>query len=118
MEMDTLDALLTDQLKDLYSAENQLIKALPKMAKKASSPTLRQAFTTHLEETKEHVARLQEIGDSLGIKLGGKKCLAMQGLVEEGAEVIDSDGDDAVIDSALVAAAQRVEHYEISAYGT
>ncbi len=118
MKMNTLDALFEDQIKDLYSAENQLVKALPKLAKKATSPALKQCFTSHLEQTKGHVARLEEIGADIGIKLGGKKCHAMMGLIEEGGEVIDAEGSDPVIDAALVAAAQRVEHYEISAYGT
>ena len=118
MKMNSLQALLEEQIKDLYSAENQLVKALPKMAKRATSPALRSAFTSHLAETKGHVARLQEIGANIGIKLGGKKCKAMEGLIKEGGEVLEADGMDAVIDAALVAAAQRVEHYEISAYGT
>jgi ferritin-like metal-binding protein YciE len=118
MEMNSIEALLVEQLRDLYSAEGQLLKALPKMARKASDPTLREAFEAHTEETQVHVERLQEIGEALGIKLGGHKCKAMEGLVEEGSEVLEMEGDDAVIDAALIAAAQRVEHYEISAYGT
>jgi ferritin-like metal-binding protein YciE len=118
MSMDSLSDLLTDELKDLFSAENQLIKALPKMAKKASSEKLKAAFTSHLEETRGHVERLEEIAKNLEIKLTGKKCAAMEGLVEEGKEIIEEDGDDAVIDAALIGAAQRVEHYEIAAYGT
>jgi ferritin-like metal-binding protein YciE len=118
MKMPSLAKLLEDQLKDLYSAENQLVKALPKMAKKASSKGLKHAFTSHLDETKNQVERLDEIGQTLDIKLSGKKCKAMEGLVEEGAEVLEAEGPGPVIDSALIAAAQRVEHYEISAYGT
>jgi|GEM_PF-565524 len=118
MEMNSIEALLIEQLRDLYSAEGQLLKALPKMGRKATDPSLRDAFETHLEETRVHVERLQEIGEALGIKLGGHKCKAMEGLVEEGSEVLEMEGDDAVIDAALIAAAQRVEHYEISAYGT
>ena len=118
MRMPTIAKLLEDQLKDLYSAETQLVKALPKMAKKASSKGLKQAFTSHLEETKHHVERLDEMGQTLGIKLTGKKCKAMEGLVEEGAEVLEAEGPGPVIDAALIAAAQRVEHYEISAYGS
>jgi ferritin-like metal-binding protein YciE len=118
MAMDSLAELLEDELKDLYSAENQLIKALPKMAKKASSATLKTAFTDHLRQTEGHVARLEKIGKSLEIKLTGKKCAAMEGLVKEGSEVIEEEGDDAVIDAALIGAAQRVEHYEMAAYGT
>jgi ferritin-like metal-binding protein YciE len=116
--MDSLNDLFEDELKDIYNAEKQLTKALPKMAKKASSQELKNAFTSHLKETEGHVARLEKIGQGLGIKLTGKKCHAMEGLVEEGKEVIDEDGDESVIDAALIGAAQRVEHYEIAAYGT
>ena len=116
--MDTLPELLEDELKDIFNAENQLLKALPKMAKKASSQNLKSAFNSHLKETENHVRRLQEIGTELDIKLTGKTCHAMKGLVEEGKEVIDEDGDGAVIDAALIGAAQRVEHYEMAAYGT
>jgi ferritin-like metal-binding protein YciE len=116
--MDTLNELLEDELKDLYSAENQLLKALPKMAKKASTATLKDAFTAHLEETKGQVERLNQIGQLLEIKLTGKKCKAMEGLIEEGKEILEEDGNPAVIDAALIGAAQRVEHYEIAAYGT
>ena len=118
MKLASLDRLLEDQLKDLYSAENQLVKALPKMAKRASSGGLKEAITSHLEETKQHVERLDRIGQTLGVKLSGKKCKAMEGLIEEGAEALESDGPGPVIDAALIAAAQRVEHYEIAAYGT
>ncbi|MGZ3301837.1 MAG: ferritin-like domain-containing protein [Isosphaeraceae bacterium] len=118
MQLPTLAKLLEDQLKDLYSAENQLTKALPKLAKKASADGLKQAILSHLEETKQQVERLNSIGESLGIKLSGKKCKAMEGLVEEGSEVLDAEGPGPIVDSALIAAAQRVEHYEISAYGT
>ena len=106
------------ELKDLYNAENQLLKALPKMAKKASSSTLGKAFTSHLKETEGHVKRLETIGKTLGISLSGKKCKAMEGLIEEGKEVLEEDGKSAVIDAALIGAAQRVEHYEMAAYGT
>jgi ferritin-like metal-binding protein YciE len=116
--LDTLNALLEEQIKDLYNAENQLVKALPKMAKAASSPELKEAFTSHLEETKGHVDRLKQVAEILEIKPTGKTCKAMQGLVAEGAEVLEEDGEEPVIDAALIAAAQRVEHYEISAYGT
>lgn len=118
MKLPTLASLLTDQLKDLHSAEAQLVKALPKMAKKASSDGLKEAILAHLEETKGHVDRLDRIGEILSVKLGGKKCKAMEGLVEEGSEVLEADGPGPIIDAALIAAAQRVEHYEISAYGT
>jgi ferritin-like metal-binding protein YciE len=116
--LDTLKSLLEDQIKDLYSAENQLIKALPRMAKAATSESLRGAFQSHLEETRGHVERLQQIAQILETKPGGKKCKAMEGLVEEGKEVLDEEGEGSVIDVALIAAAQRVEHYEISAYGS
>lgn len=116
--MDSLQELLEEELKDIYSAENQLLKALPKMAKKASSATLKKAFTDHLQETEGQIARLDKIGATLDITLTGKKCKAMEGLVEEGKDVIEEDGDESVIDAALIGAAQRVEHYEISAYGT
>lgn len=116
MALDTLKSLLEDQVKDLYSAENQLIKALPKMAKKATSPQLKELFTSHLEQTRGHVERARQAAALLEIKPGGKKCKAMEGLIEEGKEVIEEDGEVSVIDSALVAAALRVEHYEIAAY--
>ncbi len=114
----SLKDLLEDQIKDLYSAENQLVKALPKMAKKASNDALREAFEAHLDETNTHVERLAEIADILEIKPGGKSCKAMKGLVEEGKEILEEDGEPSVIDAALIVAAQRVEHYEISAYGS
>jgi len=118
MAMESLSKLMEDELKDLYNAENQLLKALPKMAKKASSSTLGKAFTSHLKETEGHVKRLETIGKTLDISLSGKKCKAMEGLIEEGKEVLEEEGKSAVIDAALIGAAQRVEHYEIAAYGT
>src|ERR1700689_5221317 len=108
MGMESLSDLMEDELKDLYSAENQLLKALPKMAKKASSGSLKEAFAGHLKETEGHVKRLQQIAKILDIELGGKKCHAMEGLVEEGGEVLEEDGPAAVIDSALIGAARRV----------
>jgi len=114
--VDSLHELMVDELKDLYSAENQLLKALPKMAKKASSPELKEAFTSHLKETEGHAKRLQQIAKLLAVDLGGKKCHAMEGLIEEGSEVLEEDGPEAVIDSALIGAARRVEHYEMAAY--
>ncbi|HEY4905230.1 MAG TPA: ferritin-like domain-containing protein [Candidatus Sulfotelmatobacter sp.] len=110
--------MYVDELKDLYSAENQLVKALPKMAKAASSEELRQGFEEHLEQTKEHVARLEQIFETLGESPKGKKCMGMEGLVKEGSEAMEEDFEDAVMDAALIGAAQRVEHYEIAAYGT
>jgi ferritin-like metal-binding protein YciE len=118
MKLSTLAKLFEDQLKDLYNAETQLTKALPRMAKKSSTPELKEAITSHLEETRQQVERLKEIGEKLGVKLTGKRCKAMEGLIEEGAEVLEAEGPGAVLDAALIAAAQRVEHYEISAYGT
>jgi len=118
-EMRSLSDVLIDELKDLYSAENQLVKALPKMEKKASSPKLKKAFRTHLQETKQQVKRLEDISSELGKKLSGKTCKAMKGLIEEGNEVISEDSENpALIDALLIGAAQRVEHYEIAAYGT
>src|SRR6185295_2514418 len=116
--MNSLQELFEDELKDIYNAEHQLLKALPKLAKKASSAKLKQAFTSHLSETENQVKRLDTIARQLEIKLTGKTCKAMQGLVEEGKEVLEEDGPDAVIDAALIGAAQRVEHYEISGYGS
>jgi ferritin-like metal-binding protein YciE len=118
MKLNTLEALLHHELKDLYSAENQLLKALPKMAKAASNADLKAGFETHLEETKEHVNRLTQIGEALGKSLGGHKCKAMEGLIEEGADLIDEEANESVRDAGLIGAAQRVEHYEIAAYGT
>jgi ferritin-like metal-binding protein YciE len=115
--MTSLTDLLTDELKDLFSAERQLTKALPKMAKKASSHALKDAFTVHLKETEGHVERLEKIGEMLDIKLSGKKCKAMEGLVEEGKEVLEEEGEPSLIDTALIGAAQRAEHYEMAAYG-
>jgi ferritin-like metal-binding protein YciE len=113
-----LGELLVDELKDLYSAENQIIKALPKMAKAASSPDLKRAFERHLEETRRQVERLNQIGESLEVKLTGKKCKGMEGLIEEGKEVMEEDFDDDTLDAGLIGAAQKVEHYEIAGYGT
>jgi ferritin-like metal-binding protein YciE len=118
MKLDSLEKLYIDELRDLYNAENQLLKALPKMAKHASHQELKQAFETHLDQTKEHVERLDEIFEELDEKPTGKTCKAMKGLIEEGSEFLDADGDESVLDAALIAAAQRVEHYEIAAYGT
>lgn len=117
MAMDSLKDLYIDELKDLYNAENQLLKALPKMAKKASAPELKRAFQDHLMQTEGHVNRLEKIFEGLGEKPTGKTCKAMKGLVEEGKEIIEEDGDESVLDAALIGAAQRVEHYEIAGYG-
>jgi len=115
--MDTLRELFIDELKDVYNAEKQLVAALPKMAKAASSADLTKAFTQHLEETKGHVARLEQIFEELDLPVRGKKCKGMEGLIEEGKEILEEEGDKSVIDAALISAAQRVEHYEIAAYG-
>ena len=118
MEIDNLKDLYIDELKDLYSAEKQLTKALPKMAKAASDKQLQAAFRTHLKETEQHVARIEKICRELGVSPRGKKCVGMEGLIEEGNEVIkESTGDD-VLDAALISKAQHVEHYEIAGYGT
>jgi ferritin-like metal-binding protein YciE len=113
-----LEELLVDELKDIYSAENQIVKALPKMAKRVSSPELKRAFERHLEETRRQVERLDQIGEALEIKLTGKKCKGMEGLIEEGKEIMEEDFDENAIDAGLIGAAQKVEHYEIAAYGT
>jgi ferritin-like metal-binding protein YciE len=113
-----LQELLVDELKDIYNAENQIIKALPKMAKAASSPELKRAFERHLEETKRQVERLDQIGEALDIKMTGKKCKGMEGLIEEGKEIISEDLEANALDAGLIGAAQKVEHYEIAAYGT
>ena len=118
MTADTLRELYVDELKDLYSAEKQLLRALPKMAKASTSEELRAGFEEHLEQTKGHVERLKEVFSALGEKPGGKKCKGMEGLVAEGAEVMGEDFEDDVMDAAIIAAAQRVEHYEIAGYGT
>ena len=117
-EMNPLDELFQDELKDLYSAENQIIKALPRMAKGASSPELKRAFERHLEETRKQVERLNQIGEMLEIKLTGKKCKGMEGLIEEGKEIMEELDDENAIDAGLIGAAQKVEHYEIAGYGT
>lgn len=116
--INSLRDLLIDELRDLHNAENQLIKALPKMAKAAAHEELKEGFQTHLEETREHVDRLDRCFKILGEKARGKKCHAMEGLVEEGKEAIEEDAPDSIRDAKLIGAAQRVEHYEIAAYGT
>jgi ferritin-like metal-binding protein YciE len=118
MKVTNLENLLADELKDIYSAENQLIKALPKMARAAASEDLRAAFESHLQQTRTHAERIERICDELNLKPKGKKCLGMEGLLEEGKEVLTSDGEPDAIEAALIGAAQRVEHYEIASYGT
>jgi ferritin-like metal-binding protein YciE len=116
-KINTLHDVYVDQLKDLYSAESQLIKALPKMAKAAHDETLKKGFEEHLEQTKGHAERLEEIFEELDEKPTGKKCKAMAGLVEEGSEAIGEDATPEARDAMLIAAAQRVEHYEMAGYG-
>jgi len=118
MKLESLNDVFTDLIRDLYNAETQLVKALPKMAKAASSEELRTAFEDHLEETEGQVQRLEQICEDLGIRPKGKTCKAMKGLIEEGSEVIEASGEPAAKDAALIAAAQKVEHYEIAGYGT
>jgi ferritin-like metal-binding protein YciE len=117
MELATLKDLYIHELKDLYSAEKQLTKALPKMAKAATSEKLADGFRMHLDQTEEHVNRLEKILDRQEATTRGAKCKGMEGLIEEGAEIIEEDADDDVRDAGLIAAAQRVEHYEIAGYG-
>ena len=118
MAMETIEDLLEEQLQDLFSAENQLLKALPKMVKKATSPDLKAAFETHLRETEGQVKRLDRIFKELGENPKGKKCAAMEGLIEEGKELMGEDIEPDVLDAGLIGAAQKVEHYEIAGYGT
>jgi ferritin-like metal-binding protein YciE len=114
----SLDDLFLHELRDLYSAENQIIKALPKMAKNATSPQLKRAFEEHLGQTREQAERLKQIFERLDESPGRQKCKGMEGLIEEGADLIEEDIDGDVLDAGLIGAAQRVEHYKISAYGT
>lgn len=118
MPKSSLQELYVDELRDLYSAETQLVKALPKMAKAAGNSELRHAFEEHLRQTSEHVSRLEQIFDQLGEKASGKKCLGMEGLVKEGSETMKEDYSKEVKDAAIIGAAQRVEHYEMAGYGT
>jgi ferritin-like metal-binding protein YciE len=118
MKLDTLKTLYTNELRDLYNAEGQLLKAMPKMAKAASSEELKDAFEKHLEQTKSHVERLEEVFEDIGEKPKGKTCRAMKGLIEEGFEILQEDGEESVIDAGIIVAAQKVEHYEIAGYGS
>jgi len=118
MELDTLKDLYVEEIKDLYSAEKQLIKALPKMAKAASDKQLQQAFRTHLRQTAEHAARLEQICKDLGVSPRGEKCVGMEGLIEEGSELIKENPNPDVLDAGLISKAQHVEHYEMAGYGT
>ena len=118
MELDTLRELYVAELKDLYSAEKQLVQALPKMIRATKHPELRAAFKTHLQQTVEHVKRLELVCAELGATPRGKRCVAMAGLIEEGAELIEKRSDDDVLDAGLISAAQHIEHYEMAGYGT
>ena len=118
MKIDTLEALFTEELRDLYDAEKQLVRALPKMAKAASSDELREAFTEHLEVTRGQVQRIEQVFELLGAKAKSKPCAAMKGLIEEGRETMQEDIGEELMDIALIGIAQKVEHYEISGYGT
>ena len=118
MKIESLEELFVEELKDLYHAEKQLVKALPKMAKAATSEELRTAFTDHLEQTKNHVLRLEQVFETVDEKAKAKVCKGMQGLIEEGQETIAEDALEQLADLGLIAAAQKVEHYEISGYGT
>lgn len=118
MSVETLQELLIDELKDLYSAEKQIVRALPKLAKAASSPDLQQALLNHLEETRGQVARLEQIAEIVGKRLTGKTCVGMKGVLEEGSEVLEDTDKGVIRDAALISASQRVEHYEIAGYGS
>lgn len=118
MALTTMHDLMIVELKDLYSAESQLVKALPKMVKGATTPSLREAFSDHLAQTEEHVSRLDDVFEILGTSPRGVTCKGMEGLIAEGAEMLAKEGDDIVRDAGLIAAAQRIEHYEIAAYGS
>jgi ferritin-like metal-binding protein YciE len=114
----TIKDLLTDEIKDLYSAEKQLTKALPKMVKGSKDAALKEAFAGHLKETQEQVTRLEKIGELLGIKITGKKCVGMEGCIQEGAEALEEDGEDNILDLGVIGAGSRVEHYEMAGYLT
>jgi len=113
-----LQELLIEELRDIYHAEGQLLKALPRMAKAAQSERLKEAFERHLEETEQHVERLERAFQTLGEPVKGKKCLAMEGLIAEGKEIMEEHSESSMLDAALICAAQKVEHYEIASYGT
>jgi ferritin-like metal-binding protein YciE len=118
MKITSLNELLAEELKDIYSAEKQLLRAMPKMAKKATSPELKSALQEHMEVTQRQVERLEQVFESIGKPAKAKTCKAMQGLLEEATEIMGEDADDAVLDAGIIAAAQKVEHYEIASYGT
>ena len=118
MKLNTLEELYISELRDLYSAENQLLKALPKIAKRASSSDLKDAFEKHLEQTKGHIERLEQLFEQLDESPQGKSCHGMKGLIEEGSEILKEDGEDSVLDAGIIVATQKVEHYEIASYGS
>jgi ferritin-like metal-binding protein YciE len=118
MELDPLEALYVDELKDLWSAEKQILKALPRMIRAAGDKDLKRAFTQHERQTRQHVTRLERIFKQLDASPRGKKCVGMEGLLEEGAELIKEKPDQDVLDAGLISAAQHVEHYEMAGYGT
>jgi ferritin-like metal-binding protein YciE len=118
MSVGTMEELLIDELKDLYSAEKQIVRSLPKLAKAVTSPDLKQALLDHLEETKGQVSRLEQIGQLVGKRMTGKSCVGMKGVLEEGSEVLEDTDKGPVRDAALISAAQRVEHYEMAGYGS
>jgi ferritin-like metal-binding protein YciE len=117
MSLDSLDKLFLEELRDMYNGEKQITRALPKMAKAAESPELRDAFTKHLKETEGQIQRLEKIFQSIGETARGKTCKGIQGIIEEGKEILEEDGEEPVLDAALISAAQKVEHYEIASYG-
>jgi ferritin-like metal-binding protein YciE len=117
MSLDSLDKLFLEELRDIYNGEKQITKALPKMAKAAESPELQQAFTKHLKETEAQIQRLERIFQDLGQAVRGKQCKGLEGILEEGKEILEQESNESVLDAALIAAAQKVEHYEIASYG-
>jgi ferritin-like metal-binding protein YciE len=117
MSLDSLEQLFVDELRDIYNGEKQILRALPKMAKAAVSPDLSDAFTKHLKETEGHVQRLERILQDLGQAVRGKQCKGMEGIIEEGKEKLEKEDEGSVLDAALIAAAQKVEHYEMAVYG-
>jgi ferritin-like metal-binding protein YciE len=117
-DKNTIKDLLGDEIKDLYSAEKQLTKAIPKMAKGSNDPALKAALTAHLKETQDQVSRLEKVGELLDIKVTGKKCVGMEGCIKEGAEALEEEGEDAVLDLGIIGAGSRVEHYEMAGYLT
>jgi ferritin-like metal-binding protein YciE len=118
MALDTVYELLMNEMQDIYHAENQLLATLPRLARAATSPSLRQAMERHLAETEDQVSRLEQAFAELGVAPRGRRCKAMEGLLEEGKELLQEEGHEAVLDAALISAARRVEHYEIAAYGS